>query len=226
MTAQKFDDLRLFLCHTSTDKNFVRKLANDLWHFDVIPWLDEWNLEPGDSLHGKIGDALERSRFVAVVLSPDSVKSKWVQKELRQALSKEDRIDDKIVIPILHRSVDLPAFLEDKIYIDFEKSYWEGLARLVGFVYKLDKRMLSNSLSEGTPKSLVKVETILKGVGWRTQAVTDAELYHAIRELFSRSGYGEISPKEFRIMPEFRRRNREEKDDDDDDFFAPHIMVE
>ena len=192
-----------------------------MWHFDVIPWLDEWNLEPGDSLHGKIGAALEQSRFVAVVLSPDSVESTWVQKELHQALSREDRGDDTIVIPILHRAVKLPPFLEDKLYIDFESSYWEGLARLVGFVHKLDKRMLSNALSEGAPQSRQEVETILKKVGWRTQAVTDEELYRTIRELFDRMGYGRISPEEFRIMAEFRRR----RGGPDDFFFPPTITV-
>ena len=199
MTEHKLNDLRVFLCHTSKDKEFVRKLANDLWDFDVIPWLDEWTLEPGDSLHEKIGEALEQCSFVGVVLSPNSVQSTWVKKELRQALSREDRTGIKMVIPILYRTVALPPFLEDKVYIDFEKSYFCGLARLVAFVHKLDKRTLNNELSKCEPKNIATLKDIAKRSGWHSQIVSDTKVYRAIQRLFEKRGI-KVSPDVFRIL--------------------------
>jgi hypothetical protein len=49
----------LFLCHSSKDKKFVRQLAEELTELSVDVWLDEWELQPGDSLHECIGSALE-----------------------------------------------------------------------------------------------------------------------------------------------------------------------
>ena len=77
---------QLFLCHSSKDKEFVRRLASDLKELSVRVWLDEWELEPGDSLHDCIGSALQESAYVGVVLSPDSVASKWCNRELQTAL--------------------------------------------------------------------------------------------------------------------------------------------
>ena len=49
---------QFFLCHSHSDKPFVRRLARDLSELAVDVWLDEWELAPGDSLHGCIGDAI------------------------------------------------------------------------------------------------------------------------------------------------------------------------
>lgn len=105
----------------------------------------------------------------------------------------------KIVIPILYRSVALPPFLEDKVYIDFEKSYFGGLARLVAFVHELDKRTVNNELSKREPKSMAMLKKILKLSGWRSQVVSDADVYHAIQRLYEQRGR-KVSPEIFRIL--------------------------
>ena len=38
---------QLFLCHSHSDKPFVRRLAKDLSELSVDVWLDEWELIPG-----------------------------------------------------------------------------------------------------------------------------------------------------------------------------------
>lgn len=89
-------DRTIFLCHSHTDKVFVRQLAKDLEFLDVAVWFDEWELSVGDSLHGCIGAALNCAAFIGVVLSPDSIMSKWCRDELEQALSREKRTGAKI----------------------------------------------------------------------------------------------------------------------------------
>lgn len=215
------NNLRIFLCHTSADKDFVRRLAHDLWTLDVIPWLDEWNLEPGDSIHENIGEALDECAFVAVILSPESVSSNWVKKELRQALSREDRTGEKSVIPILYRSVKPPPFLEDKLYVDFQESYLKGLGRLACLVHKLDKRVLSHEFASHAPTTKEELLASLQKAGWRTQTVTDIDLYEAIQELYHRCGFGEVSPDVFRIIAE----RHQGAGSDDEDTIPPPVVI-
>ena len=41
---------KIFICHSSNDKVFVRKLANELERHDIDIWLDEREIKVGDSL--------------------------------------------------------------------------------------------------------------------------------------------------------------------------------
>lgn len=80
--------LRVFLCHSSSDKPTVRELYQKLsaksW-MDV--WLDEEQLLPGQDWDYEIHKALNSSDAVIVTLSTGSVtKEGYVQKELRSAL--------------------------------------------------------------------------------------------------------------------------------------------
>jgi hypothetical protein len=124
MQARMKVDADIFLCHSSVDKEFERRLARDLHEFKVIAWFDEWELQPGDSLVDRIGDALETSVYVGVILSPASVQSRWCKKELNQALAREIRLGVKTIVPMRVSDVDLPPFLQEKFYLDFSAGYY------------------------------------------------------------------------------------------------------
>lgn len=109
----------IFLCHSHKDKPFVRRLAEDLDGLSISVWYDDWELRPGNSLHMCISDALGWSAYVGVVLSPDSVSSRWCQDELEQALTHEKRTDRNIILPLLYREVLIPAFLAGRLHVDF-----------------------------------------------------------------------------------------------------------
>lgn len=109
----------IFLCHSSRDKFFVRELAERLKTFKVKVWLDEAEINIGDSLTEKIGQAIDATDFVGVVLSHNSVNSEWVQKELQVAIQKEFANRRVVVLPLLLEAVQIPPFLRDKLYADF-----------------------------------------------------------------------------------------------------------
>ena len=58
---------KIFLSHTSIDKPFVRKLAADLRNSGHTVWIDEAEINIGDSLVDKIREALDSVDFVVVV---------------------------------------------------------------------------------------------------------------------------------------------------------------
>ena len=122
---------KIFLSHSSKDKDFVRKLANDLKSRQVPIWFDEWELQVGDSLNSRISDGIKESGWLAIVISNNSIKSKWVEKELNAALSEELEKKQVFVLPILIEDCEIPLFLKDKLFADFRKDYNSGLNSLL-----------------------------------------------------------------------------------------------
>jgi hypothetical protein len=109
----------IFLSHSTSDKSFVRNLAEQLSLAGVRVWLDEAEIKIGESLTEKIGQAIWEADFVGAVLSANSIQSNWVQKELQLALQKGIQGRKIVVLPILLELVEIPPFLRDKAYANF-----------------------------------------------------------------------------------------------------------
>lgn len=127
--APKRNDV--FLAHSSLDKEFVHRLARDLKSFGIPVWYDRWNMKVGQSLRRRIEDGISSSGFLAVILSPNSVRSRWVNVELSAAMTKELELDSVFVLPVLYKECSVPIFLRDKLYADFTRSYNAGLEALL-----------------------------------------------------------------------------------------------
>ena len=109
----------IFLSHNSKDKPFVRKLADDLRKKEHYVWVDEAEIKVGDSLIGKIEEGIENTEYLGVVISNNSNKSEWVNREVRTALNQEIHNKKVKVLPILIEDAEIPPFLIDKKYADF-----------------------------------------------------------------------------------------------------------
>lgn len=75
----------LFLSHNSVDKPFVKKLARDLKKLGVTVWVDEWEIQVGESLTWKIEAGIRENEYLGLVLSPDALQSEWVKSEISAA---------------------------------------------------------------------------------------------------------------------------------------------
>lgn len=116
----------------------MRRLAHRLRKADVETWLDESELRIGDSLLLRLSEAIASVDFVAAVLSRNSIASRWVETELRQAMVREIHSNRVVVLPILLDDVDIPAFLADKLYADFREPHRfdESFVRLLRTIGK------------------------------------------------------------------------------------------
>jgi hypothetical protein len=76
----------IFLSHTPADKSIVRRLASDLKERGVKGWLDEWEIGVGDSLTQRIQASILEAGYLALVLSPRSVASARVNRELARGV--------------------------------------------------------------------------------------------------------------------------------------------
>ena len=109
----------IFLSHSGCDREFARRLAQDLERAGARVWVDERDVRLGDSLLERIEAGIDSVDFVAAILSPDSVKSEWVRRELEIAITNEIAGGRPEVLPLLYRDCKVPAFLRGKLRADF-----------------------------------------------------------------------------------------------------------
>ncbi|MBD1995231.1 toll/interleukin-1 receptor domain-containing protein [Leptolyngbya sp. FACHB-541] len=120
-----------FISHFSGDKPFAKRLSQDLEMRGLYVWVDENEIDIGDSLSDKIQDGLGSSYSFAIILSNESISRPWVKEELRAAYALRLAGESKI-LPILYKECDIPILLKDYRYADFrsEGRYHEEIPTL------------------------------------------------------------------------------------------------
>lgn len=118
----------IFISYSHSDKAFVDKLAMNLVKEKHHIWLDRWELNVGDSLLAKIQEVLTGTSAILVILSTNSVKSSWCNKEINAGLVRELEERKTIVLPCVIDDCTIPLFLRDKFYADFRRDPDEAFA--------------------------------------------------------------------------------------------------
>jgi len=133
----------VFLAHNKADRSWVEQLATRL---EAEPYdgrrlrafYSEWDIEPGQNFVLALTQALERARYVGVVLTPESVNSDWVSREWSSAMLGDVSGRAGRIIPIWLRNCNIPLFLrvlnaiDFRNPLDFERAYSELARRLKG----------------------------------------------------------------------------------------------
>ncbi len=109
---------RVFVSHAWEDKDrFVLRFASALRERGVDAWVDQWELLAGDSLIDKIfEEGLKRADAVVIILSHQSVASKWVREELNAAVVARIQKNARI-IPVLIDDVEVPEALKSTLWV-------------------------------------------------------------------------------------------------------------
>lgn len=113
---------RVFLSHSTQDKEFVEQLAVRLQEAGLDVWYDKWEIKIGDSIAERINDGITRADFLVVVLSKNSVKSKWVRREIDAALAADIEGKGAFILPVLVEKCPVPPLLSGKRYASFHDS--------------------------------------------------------------------------------------------------------
>jgi tetratricopeptide (TPR) repeat protein len=118
--------MQLFISHSSGNQSFCREIRNKIrrsFPAKVTVWLDEDFMKSGMVLDVEIKKAIdEHSDFFIIFIVEKLLTSDWVQKELKWALEKQDKIDHPFIIPVLLNSAS--------------ESICEKLWGKVGYKYK------------------------------------------------------------------------------------------
>lgn len=113
----------VFLCHNSADKPAVKRLGEGLKARGLLPWLDEWELPPGQAWQELLERQIQRISSAAVCIGPAGI-SPWHQQEMRGFIS--EFVDRRVpVIPVLLPGApakpELPLFLRQFTWVDFRR---------------------------------------------------------------------------------------------------------
>ena len=122
----------VFLSHSSQDREFVVRLARVLKRHKIRYWYSATHIVAAKQWHDEIGRALSRCDWFLVVLTPNSVRSQWVKRELLFALN-EDRYNERI-IPVLRKPCEysrLSWTLPEFQLVDFSGSFDIGCRQLL-----------------------------------------------------------------------------------------------
>jgi hypothetical protein len=122
---------QIFISYAHQDSNFVDKLVSSLEKYSKMEiTYDKKILTPGDSLFD-IFTAIEQCDFFLVVISKNSIQSKWVKQELSTAFIRRIQVGNITIIPLITDDAKIPPAISDTIYVDFRENFNEGLKELI-----------------------------------------------------------------------------------------------
>ena len=161
----------IFISHSSKDKAAAVHLAKVLNFCAIDVWLDDWELEVGQSLTDEISKAMDDSRYIAILITENYNKTVWTKTEYKKALSREQKEQRTVMLPLIIGEAVIPDFLEDKIYIDLRKDFFKGIVNLVGMIHGLSRYRVSEALSDLEPKSVRDIWWLLESIGFEPYVV-------------------------------------------------------
>jgi TIR domain len=96
--------MQVFLSYDRADRAFAKALSAELIRRGLSVWRGEEEVLPGDNWALQVGEALKKSKAMVVLVSPDSMRSNWVRREIEYALG--DLHYKERLFPVLVRPTD------------------------------------------------------------------------------------------------------------------------
>ena len=126
---------KIFISYSRADSSIVDNLFVKLQSAGHSIWVDRVSIQGGDQWRRQIVSAIETSDVFILVLSPNSIKSKNVRKELD--LAEETDIQ---IIPIEIKPTNIPTEMKYQLVglqrIDFSSSFDKGYEALLSAIDK------------------------------------------------------------------------------------------
>jgi hypothetical protein len=107
---------QVFISYSERDRETMEKIRNSLRRESLTVWTNTTDIQTGEDFQSAIDRGIEQTDNLVYLVSPDSVQSEFVRKELDYAVSLHKRI-----IPILVRETppeSIPKALQGVQYID------------------------------------------------------------------------------------------------------------
>lgn len=132
------DPKEVFISHSSREMTRAVRLVSELRRHGVKSFYSPHNLRGAQDWHDEIGGALRRCDWFIVLLTPASLKSMWVKRELVYALS--ERRYWKRIVPLLFKPCNVDRFswaLRPSQFIDFTGDFDHAFRKLLS-VWSID----------------------------------------------------------------------------------------
>ena len=144
--------MKIFISHSSKDKWAARRISEDLNILGAETFLDEKDIQTGQSIDESIKKKLKSCDDFLIIISPASIKSEWVLIELGGAIVLEKKI-----IPILFYvgANEIPQVINLRLARDINniKIYYDEVQSL----------MSGNPKEESKAKEILTISTFKSG---------------------------------------------------------------
>jgi len=121
----------VFISHRQADAAEAKRLAEDIARDGHDVWLDEWKIDVGDSIVGKIEQGLKESTYLVLCCSSAGVMSPWMSREWMSALARQLEGRGGKVLPVMLTGDEIPAILADIKSADLRTDWDAGLVQLL-----------------------------------------------------------------------------------------------
>jgi uncharacterized protein YjbI with pentapeptide repeats len=92
--------LSCFISYTANDEDFARKLHQRMEQANLKVWFAPEDIKGGDKVFQQVSNAIEECDKLLIVISDESLKSGWVETELRKAVEAEKRSGLRKLFPV------------------------------------------------------------------------------------------------------------------------------
>jgi hypothetical protein len=165
----------IFISYSRRDQEFVTHLASDLNAQVAGVWFDQSTIQLGQNWHDEIMDGIRECKAFILVLSPDSMESKYVQEEVNKALEL-----GKTIFPVIYRPAkwkgQFETLLKEVQTLDLRSgSYTDSFHKLVDGLIEAgagkatgERPFIREATKPGTNIALSKVPgwAFAWGLGW------------------------------------------------------------
>jgi CspA family cold shock protein len=165
--------ITVFISYNHGDGWTAAWLAEGLGKFGIKVWIDQEGMRTGDDIYHKVEAAIATSQFFLILLTENSVKSDWVQKELAIAIERYKH-DELLILPVRAGPVTLPKSLKGLVVLELSLEYQtaslESLVRDIqlNFEERFGERPAEEPVASGKVGT-VKWFNDAKGFGFITQ---------------------------------------------------------
>lgn len=125
----------LFISYSRNDKDFTRKLTQAFEGQGLDLWIDWEDIEPTVDWWEDIKKGIEEADNFLLLLSPDSMQSKYCNQEIEYAIKNGKRL-----IPVVIREIDWNNVAPDlgklnSIFMDKIDEFQEAFKKLIAAIH-------------------------------------------------------------------------------------------
>jgi small GTP-binding protein len=153
-------DYDVLLLHNSFDKAAVKDIAEMLKKEGILPWLDEWELAPGQPWQVAIEENLNQIKSVMVFVGRKGT-GPWQDIEklalLRHFLAQNRRVIP-VILPSARETRDVPVFLKTLSWVDLRRPNINHIEQLISAITG-NPYLGSSAISSTLRKETVQAES-------------------------------------------------------------------
>ena len=129
---------QVFLAYSQQDEREAAEIRNELANFGLDVWWDA-ELPPGKSWAHEVSKALDRSDSMIALVSPRSMASDLVRRELDHAIT-HDNFCRRVFPVIIAHTPAVPAYFSLLEVFDITKNRTQGLRDVVKAIKAAEER--------------------------------------------------------------------------------------